>query len=180
MAIDYLLVIGNCFPESQAYVYADKDTTDYDNLNWITDPISKSVLDNSVCAELQLDDDNLGSSQVVQYSYGNDKGYPLRTNSKSYKRMRTFQFEGTSVIGSPEKIRLTTWCDNNGTGSLRLFDVTNDETLFEIEVTNETESIITYSNPVEWPIGLSLVEIQMKRTSKKSRNINLSGMAVVY
>ena len=58
---DYLRVIGDCFPNAQAYVNGNDDPTVYSNIQWLTTPISQATLDSADCpvplflTDLELD-----------------------------------------------------------------------------------------------------------------------------
>ena len=60
MANNYLEIIGDCFPFSQAYVPGDKDPTIYADLVWITTPLTQAALDASDCAV-----GSLGTTPVI-------------------------------------------------------------------------------------------------------------------
>lgn len=173
---NYIEILGSCFPNAQAYIIGNKDPSDYNSLQWVTPPIPQSVLDASPCAG-----GILAQGNVIQFTYGDTNGNSLQTNLDSFTRLRTFQFTGTSVDGAPQQIRFTTWCDEGSTGTIRLLDVTNSNVICEMEIINTVEDIIICTETHNWPSALSLIEVQMKKTSgNHKKNVYLSGLSLVY
>lgn len=66
MAINYLEVIGRCFPGSEAYTGGDP--TNYNDLIWVTTPVSQATLDASQCAQVNYNPPVFGRG--VQRWYG--------------------------------------------------------------------------------------------------------------
>lgn len=74
---NYIEVLGNCFPEAQAYIKGAKDPSVYENLTWITTPIPKATLDASPCAVNPLApiDVNTTNPDYPIYSAGGGVNY---------------------------------------------------------------------------------------------------------
>lgn len=70
---DYLKILGECFPEAQAYVKgANKSPYNYADLTWMTTPIDQATLDASPCATGNPID--IGTDYTV-YSAGVGTGF---------------------------------------------------------------------------------------------------------
>jgi len=50
MAFNYIQIIGDCFPASEAVILPGKNPTIYTDLTWISAPISQATLEASDCA----------------------------------------------------------------------------------------------------------------------------------
>lgn len=60
MAYNYIEIIGDCFPNSEAVVGVGKNPEIYSDLTWITTPISQAVLEASNCANATSTVDSAG------------------------------------------------------------------------------------------------------------------------
>jgi len=101
-------------------------------------------------------------------SFGDADGIPIRADNTVYKRIRSFIFKGTDFWGkAPEEVKIGVYIDNNSeTGTIRLYDTTNDVELGNVTTTSENEELVemTTSN---WPTGEATIQIQAKTTKKR-------------
>jgi len=176
---NYLEIIGTNYPEAGAIVRNGADPTVYSNIEWITTPIPQATLDATEYATI-----GVPSGNISQFTFGDVHGKPLDTKSDNFTRVRTVQFDGTEILGTPIQLRFTTWMeegDVDNTGEIRVFDVTHNNFICTVTVSNPEEDIISTSDTTNWPTELSLLEIQIRvATGSKKNHMNLSGMAIVF
>lgn len=85
---DYLKIIGNCFPDAEAYIKgSNKSPENYNDITWITTPIDQSVLDASPCASGQQIDvgqdyATYRAGQTLRFYYGK---IPFKSGTTQFK-----------------------------------------------------------------------------------------------
>lgn len=77
---EYIRIIGDCFPDSEAVVPPGGDRFNYDDLIWNTTPIDKAVLEASECAQdSEIEDKKPAPVNAVQR--GLNQGDTIRWNA---------------------------------------------------------------------------------------------------
>ena len=116
---------------------------------------------------------------MVDGSFGDSDGNPLKSKTTIYKRIRSFVFSGTDFWGkTPNKVLVNAYITNNAyDGFVRLYDKTEDVALGEATITNTEESLIeiTCSN---WSATAATIELQGK--SENSDNfVCVTGLQIL-
>lgn len=116
---------------------------------------------------------------MVSLSFGNSTGTPLQGETTKNKRLQSFVFQGTDFWGkSPVAVKISCYMQAGGeTGTIRLYDITNDVELGLLTVTNTTEAAleVTCSG---WSNGEAIIELQAKTTHKKVP-VNITAISIL-
>lgn len=147
--------------------------------------IGFTSLNNNVLSILPIKDvtneeqqtiENLMTSQVPKDGY-NIQGRPSivivggnesNTATSSYFTLKNFVFKGCNEHGIPRRVKIIATIDSGvSAGSLRLYDVTNSQTLIETAISTTPPSITTIdvTNEENWSDNECIISIQTKRTS---------------
>lgn len=112
-------------------------------------------------------------------SFGNADGTPLQSKTTSIKRLRTFIYQGNDFwLKEPVEVKVSCYMSLDGyTGTIRLYDKTNDVVLGSVDFTNiieETKEIVCTG----WSTSEALIELQAKTTDKKAL-VNITGISIL-
>ena len=82
-----------------------------------------------------------------------------------YKRCGVYGYDGITTVGRIKKITIVGYKDSGVTNySVRIFDVTNSETIVEATFDNETENVLDMGILNNIPNDSAIIEIQIKKS----------------
>lgn len=155
MAINYIDVLSRCFPDSQAYVTGNNSPEVYDNLIWLTDPISQTALDTSPCT-IELFDNTTGEELSTTYDVVNEGPILTFTFSKEATAKNTWlSHEGDNSLTSNKSPAVIPWdCKLVAmTFSNQKPNVDSDIEIYTAPNGSGSDDVLTYA----WPLRNSRV-----------------------
>lgn len=143
--MNYLLALSRCFPEAEAYVLSDGDPTVYDDLIWITPPISQADLETCVDATIESEPDTV-IAQFASASDGDILSYDATNGlwkSKPATGIRRIIYGNIASSSGTSRINLDgtvpTITDGTEIGSVTLTpNSTNSKFLISFTITAQT------------------------------------------
>ena len=110
------------------------------------------------------------SGKDILITFGSDKHDYIKTKNLYWQTINVFIFTGTHRVGTPSAIKcVAKMNDDKYTGSIRLYDSTNNHIISQIDnIENEDALIYTDLTTYNWPTDECIMEIQAK--SSCSRN----------
>jgi len=95
--------------------------------------------------------------ESINYSFDN-----LNTADTSYKAEAKIIFEGTTTLGVPTEMKIIGYIDDVESGDVRVYDLTNGNTIAQFRVTSTTPTIIADLALANLPTTQAILEIQLK------------------
>jgi len=129
-----------------------------------------------VASKMYVNDTN-----AYYFSFGSNETNRSQVKGTTYKSLRQFIFPGTTLLDiAPQAFRIVCSVDNPAEGSIRLYDITNNNTIAEITgISGENDQIVFDSSLTNIPIGESILEIQAK-TNKPGKQIYISSAVLKF
>jgi len=101
----------------------------------------------------------------------------------SYQVIARLIFRGTVALGTPTNIKIITEVNGGGSpsGDIKIFDVTNSNTIVEkTGITTAPFAILDLGTLSNLPTGEAVIEIQMKKNTGSTNNIRMAALAVIF
>jgi len=113
--------------------------------------------------------DSIGAGEgikIMELNFASDTNKALRTATPSYLIKGYFKFGGTSNWGTPQKITIIENQEPGRTGGVKIYDVTNGNTIVEkTDMTNTDLVIHDMGSLNNLPSNEAIFEIQIKRVA---------------
>lgn len=136
--------------------YGDSDALRAQDIPYNATESIKDVID----ARNSIDIIFGGSSEATPY---------WSTDNSTDTTVRQFIFRGTSVVGTPTKMKVLVQATSGGSGQVELYDLTNSLSIGTVTgVTSTTTSIQTDSSLTNLPTGEAIFEIRAKDANSLS------------
>lgn len=114
---------------------------------------------------------------MITVSYGGPEGPYVSTMSDTYVVLARFVFLGTSVVGSPTSACFVQWQESSGTGTARLYDLTNAKVICEGPgITAAVPTMADANTLSNLPANKSIWELQGKSTTNKA--VRIGGLTI--
>jgi len=110
-----------------------------------------------------------GYASLGQIVFGGQYLPYFRNNARTWETAGRFFFPGTDVIGIPVGFKIVAEM-RSGTGVCRLYDVSNNTTISEMNVTSGNWDTVTDLNLLNLPNDESIFEIQIREHPTLSGN----------
>lgn len=122
------------------------------------------------------------SSDIVLSYAVSSNPFISRALAAGYVSQATILFRGTDVLGIPASIKVAKQASvSSPTHSIKIYDVTNSLAIAELTAQSSTTlDIVDMGTLSNLPTGLALFEIQVKRDSGGSTNLDLYGACITF
>ena len=158
--------------------YVANDVVEYNGSSYICilDTVSSEVPTNTTYWDVlaQKGDAGVGVTSV-------DISIDRNISNGAYEIADRFIFKGTTALGTPTNIKAILHINGATDGSIRIYDVTNAQTICELTGFTEANPTIkdlgTLSN---LPAGEALFEIQLKRTGTGGQSSDIHGLSIYF
>ena len=167
--------------------YAQRNPTSTDDIdsgfepgaNWLNTETGKiyGCTDNTSGSAIWVDITGLGTVKVlssidwcytiISSGYGSIRNY-ARVKGNTWVSLGVQVFAGTTTW-IPSLFKAVAELNSSGTGYIRLYDLTNNETLAEITVTDTSMTIYTDNSLSNLPDSEAVIEVQAKTQNSSTQ-----------
>lgn len=124
----------------------------------------------SGCLQSQIDDMGYTSHcKDIHVVFGGKKEKYWEFSNKSYVVARCFYFVGTQIIGTPTSIKVIAHMYESATGTLQIYDYTNNTIVSEINFTNTDLQVLTCNSLSNLPPSEAILQIRAKTSSNNKK-----------
>jgi len=118
-------------------------------------------------------------SQDLSFSDGSTRYF--ETSSASYVVVGDLAFQGTDHL-TPSAIQAIAWADSGATAGVRIYDVTNSQTIAEkTDITGTTKAAVDLGTLSNLSAGAAVWEVQLQRVSGSGPDkARISGVSVQF
>lgn len=113
---------------------------------------------------------------ILEFGWGT-----LSSTEATYEIKTRLCFLGTDVLGIPVIIKAITQITGATDGSIKIYDVTNANTICELVAFTDTvwtlKDLGTLSN---LPTGESIFEVQLKRNGSGAQSVDLAALSIIF
>jgi hypothetical protein len=129
----------------------------------------ETTLDGIVSSHTNVETPTLEGMVIYAGSFGGSDGTPINSGVTKFKRIRSFIFRGTEFWNkTPVEVKVGTYIEGGvETGTIRLYDSTNDVVLGTVTTNSGSEGILEMVC-TNWPADQATIEIQAKTTKQKT------------